>query len=151
MRPLARATTKLVGEIPRNRGERNMRRLNPIGTRLRERAVLTLRCARLVSWSARLGAAATLSVLTWTAASADGMVVGGCVGSRYSITCVSRWSGYNDPYVRPIQPATEAEKALAAEREHKWQARCRPAVYQDHYGVPRYEYAAPGCEFGVIE
>jgi hypothetical protein len=24
-------------------------------------------------------------------------------------------------------------------------------VFQDRYGVPRYEYAAPGCEFGVIE
>ena len=27
----------------------------------------------------------------------------------------------------------------------------RPVVHQDPYGVPRYEYAAPGCEFGVIQ
>jgi len=79
------------------------------------------------------------------------MAVGGCVGSRYSITCVSRWGGYSDPYIRLVQPETEAEKALAAERDRKWQARCRPAVFQDHYGVARYEYAASGCEFGVIE
>jgi hypothetical protein len=29
--------------------------------------------------------------------------------------------------------------------------RCRPSVRQDRYGVPRYHYAARGCEFGVIE
>jgi hypothetical protein len=145
------AATKLDREIPRNHGERNSRRLNPTGVRFRERAVLTLRCARLVSWSARLGAAATLSVLTWSAVHADGMAVGGCIGSRYSINCAARWGSYSDPYIRVLHPETEAEKALAAERDHKWQARCRPAVFQDHYGVPRYEYAAPGCEFGVIE
>jgi hypothetical protein len=117
--------------------------------------MLTLRCARLVSWSAHLGAAATLSILTlsstWSAARADGMAIGGCVGSRYSITCFSHWGAYRDPYVRLVAPATEAEKALGAQRDRKWQAHCRPDVFQDRYGVPRYEYAAPGCEFGVIE
>ena len=150
------ATTKSVGKNPRNHGECNTRRSNLMGTRLWERAVLTLRCARLVSWSARLGAAAALSVLAWsvfacTAASAGGIEVDSCVGSRYSITCVSRWGAYSDPYIRLIQPATEAEKAIAAEGDRKWQARCRPVIFHDHYGVPRYQYAAPGCEFGVIE
>jgi hypothetical protein len=148
----------------RNRGERNICRLIPIGTRLRERAVLTLRCARTISWSARLGsrlgaclgAAAALSALAgtsaWSPAHADGIAVGGCVGSRYSINCVARWGAYSDPYIRLVAPPqTEAEKALNTERDRKWQAHCRPAVFQDHYGVPRYEYAAPGCEFGVIE
>jgi hypothetical protein len=79
------------------------------------------------------------------------MAVGGCVGSRHSITCVTRWGSYGDPYVRLVPAQTEAEKTLSADREHKWKARCRPAVLQDAYGVPRYEYAAPGCEFGVIE
>jgi hypothetical protein len=114
--------------------------------------VLTLRCARTISWSARLGAAAALCVLSLSAVHADDVVVGGCVGSRYSISCVSRGGSYSDPYVRLVHhPETAAEKALSAERDRKWQARCRPAVFQDQYGVPRYEYAAPGCEFGVIE
>jgi hypothetical protein len=121
--------------------------------------MLTLRCARTISWSARLGtrlgvslgAAAALSILSLSAGHADGMVVGGCIGLRHSINCVARWGAYSDPYVRLVTPSTEADKALSAEREHKWQARCRPAVFQDHYGVPRYEYAAPGCEFGIIE
>jgi len=79
------------------------------------------------------------------------MEVSGCVGTRYSITCVRRWGDYSDPYVRVLHPQTEAEKALSATRDRKWQARCHPAVFQDRYGVPRYEYGAPGCEFGVFE
>jgi hypothetical protein len=128
-----------------------------VGARLRERAVLTLRCARTIlrsafgssRFAACLAAAATLSALSNSANA--GVVVGGCVGSRYSVTCVTRWGAYGDPYVRLVPPQTEAEKALSAERERKWQAHCRPAVFQDAYGVARYEYAAPGCEFGVNE
>ena len=43
----------------------------------------------------------------------------------------------------------EAEKARLATRDHKWLARCRPVIERDRYGVARYHYAAPGCEFGV--
>jgi hypothetical protein len=101
------------------------------------------------------GLGASLSVLlvslASTAVRADGMAVGGCVGTHYSVTCVTRWGGYSDPYIRLVPKQTEAEKARSAEHDHKWQVRCKPAVFQDAYGVPRYEYAAPGCEFGVVE
>jgi hypothetical protein len=30
-------------------------------------------------------------------------------------------------------------------------ARCRPTFRQDKYGMPRYVYAAPGCEFGQLD
>lgn len=115
--------------------------------------MLTFNCARVASWSAaRFGAAVTLSVITWSAAYADGMAVGGGVGSRGSVSCVVRWGEAGDPYVRLVpEPANEEEKACAAERDRKWQERCRPIIGQDRYGVPRYQYAAPGCEFGVIE
>jgi hypothetical protein len=122
--------------------------------------VLTLRCARVISWPARICAAAatvvSLSGLnlggsTLSAAHADGLAVGSCVGSRYSITCVSRWGAAGNPYIRQVEPETEAEKALRADRDRKWEQRCQPLVYQDRYGVPRYEYAARGCEFGVIQ
>jgi hypothetical protein len=33
--------------------------------------------------------------------------------------------------------------------DRKWLARCRPILKYDHYGVARYHYSAPGCEFGV--
>ncbi|MGB6938910.1 MAG: hypothetical protein WBE14_19950 [Xanthobacteraceae bacterium] len=93
----------------------------------------------------------SLSVFGPSTARAGGIEVDSCVGSRYSITCVSRWGGYGDPYIRQVAPATEAEKAQQADHHRKWQKRCQPLVYQDPYGVPRYEYAAPGCEFGVIQ
>jgi hypothetical protein len=131
-------------------------RLRQVGARLRERAVLTLSCARTILRSgAGLGAVLSLSALlvplASTAARADGMAVGGCVGTRYSITCVTRWGGYSDPYIRLVPHQTEAEKAHSAEHDRRWQAHCKPVVVQDPYGVPRYEYAARGCEFGVVE
>ena len=43
----------------------------------------------------------------------------------------------------------EAEKTRMAERDHRWLARCRPLVQRDRYGVARYYYGAPGCEFGI--
>ncbi len=93
----------------------------------------------------------TLGVI-WSSAYADGIAVGGCVGSQGSLSCVARWGEAGDPYVRKVpEPADEVERARSAEREHKWQERCRPTIAQDRFGVPRYQYAAPGCEFGIIE
>jgi len=116
--------------------------------------VLTFQSARVAA-AARFGAAGALSVVTlgliWSAAYADGIVVGGCVGSG-AVNCVVRWGEAGDPYVRLVPaPANEEEKARSAERDHKWEARCRPTIVQDGYGVPRYQYAARGCEFGVIQ
>jgi hypothetical protein len=129
--------------------------LNSVGARSGERAVLTFSCTRVASasWSAAcIGAAAVLSVMTWNAAYADGLAVGGCVGTRGSLNCVVRWGEASDPYVRVVpQPIDQLEKDRAAERDHKWQDHCHPTIAQDYYGVPRYHYSAPGCEFGVIE
>jgi hypothetical protein len=110
----------------------------------------------VISWSARIGAVATISALSLSGfspstAHAGGLEVDSCVGSRYSVTCVSRWGGYGDPYIRQVAPETDAEKALQTDRDRRWEQRCKPLVYQDRYGVQRYEYAAPGCEFGVIQ
>jgi hypothetical protein len=130
-------------------------RLNPIGTRLRERAVLTFRCARvalLSRWAARIGAVLTLSLTTLIAARADTLIVGGCVWSRGGANCVMRSGPPGDPYVRTVPRAdTEAERARATERDQKWLDRCRPVISQDAYGVPRYHYSAKGCEFGVVQ
>ena len=135
--------------------KRRVDRSRAIGTRLRERAVFTISCARAVS-AVRLGAAASLSAMTWvatcTAVYADGMAVGGCLGGQGSINCVVRWGEAGDPYIRVVpEPANQAERSRAAERERRWENRCKPVIAQDRYGVPRYRYSAPGCEFGVIE
>jgi hypothetical protein len=120
--------------------------------------VLTLSCARVALASrhvVRAGAAAILAVVALAticgAASADGLAVGGCGGGG-SLNCVVRWGGAGDPYIRTVpQPVDEIERTHAAERDRKWEARCKPTIAQDRYGVPRYQYAAPGCEFGVIQ
>jgi hypothetical protein len=102
--------------------------------------------------AARIGAVLTLLVMTCLSARADGIGVGGCVSARSAVNCVVRWGGAGDPYVREVpQPVTEAEKARATARENKWLHRCRPVIEQDGYGVPRYRYSAPGCEYGVVE
>ena len=119
--------------------------------------MLTFRCARSAALSATwLGAVVTLSAIiwsaTWTPAYADGIIFGGCTGSRGSFNCVTRWGEAGDPYVRTIpEPVSPAEREYAAERDHKWLSRCHPVVVPDRYGVPRYHYAAPSCEFGVAE
>jgi hypothetical protein len=120
---------------------------------MRERTVLTLQRAKVIS---RLAAAAALSVATLaaicSAAHADGMAFGGCIGGGGSVNCVVRWGEAGDPYIRTVpQPVTADEKTQSAERDHKWEQRCQPVIAQDRYGVPRYQYSAPGCEFGVIQ
>jgi len=41
--------------------------------------------------------------------------------------------------------------ALTGERKRRREARCRPSVRQDNFGVARYVYAIPGCEFGRLD
>jgi hypothetical protein len=92
-------------------------------------------------WGADLAAAQTAVIKN-----------GGCVSSWSSFNCVTRWAPAGDPYVRFVpQPLGEAAMARAKERERRWAERCRPTIAPDPYGVPRYRYAQPGCEFGVGE
>ena len=87
-----------------------------------------------------------------TSAHAGGFRDTSCVGTWRSFNCAERWGPAVDPYVRLVpQPMDEAEKARITARDRRWLARCRPLIAYDRYGVPRYHYAAPGCEFGVGE
>jgi len=123
--------------------------------------VLTFRCAEMIFGSPRLRAlAVTVAIiaaaLAWRPAHAAGVAVGGCIGWHgyfdSSFNCVVRWGEPTNPYVRLVpSPLGEAEARRAAARDRQWEQRCRPAIFQDMYGVPRYRYAAPGCEFGIIE
>jgi len=94
-----------------------------------------------------------LSVAALTPAQADDwLVVGGCLGWRGSVNCAFQKGPPGDPYVRLVPaPAGDEAKAQAKERDHLWLDRCRPVITQDAYGVPRYRYTAPGCEFGVVQ
>ncbi len=115
--------------------------------------MLTSRLAEApsASWSAaRVGAAIILSVMTLTSAYAGSVIDLSCVGAAMNFNCVAQWATAGDPYIRQVPEALgEAEKARVLARDHKWLARCRPVVERDSYGVGRYHYSAPGCEFGV--
>ena len=57
-----------------------------------------------------------------------------------------------DTHLRPVRGfATEEEAKESVLRDRKWMAFCKPVVFTDHYGVSRYSYAQPGCEFGRSE
>jgi hypothetical protein len=104
------------------------------------------------SWSVAAVAVLTLSAVTSAGAVEGSIRVDTCFGGWWTSQCVTRWAPAGDPFIRTVpQPQTEEEKARAAERDHRWLQRCRPVVAQDRYGVPRYHYAAAGCDFGVIE
>jgi hypothetical protein len=114
--------------------------------------VLTLRC-RLPS-SSHLAVALVLSSFTVLAicgaAHAEGAGVGGCIGSWDTLNCAVRWGPIGDPYVRQVpEAASDGERGVASDRERRWEQHCRPQIALDRYGVPRYLYAAPGCEYGA--
>jgi hypothetical protein len=67
-------------------------------------------------------------------------------------SCVEIRRELTNPYVIHVQgPQSPEEIAETTERDRLWQARCRPAVHQDAFGVNRYRYAAAGCEYGKYE
>ena len=111
------------------------------------------------SWRAAFVGAAALVLSAVPLAYADQLYVGGCVGAggaggrsrAGAFNCVLHIGPPGDPYVRTVpQPQNEADKGRQAERDHRWGERCKPVVAQDRFGVPRYHYAAPGCDFGVL-
>ena len=103
------------------------------------------------SWSvAHVGAAMILWAVTLTPAYAGSVIDLSCVAATRSFNCVAQIATAGDPYVRVVpQALDEAQKAEIAARDRKWVARCHPVVWRDGYGVARYRYSAPGCEFGL--
>ncbi len=101
------------------------------------------------------GAALALPLIALAAArpaEAAEVRVDGCVGTWHAVGCTSIWAPLGDTYIRKVpQPRDAAERAQANEEDQRWVARCRPTLRQDRYGVARYHYARPGCEFGVGE
>ena len=81
--------------------------------------MLTFSCARvalanMVSTrsAAHIAGAATLSIAIlatiWSAAYADGMALGGCVGGTGALNCVVRWGEAGDAYIRVVPQPTGA-------------------------------------------
>ena len=96
-------------------------------------------------------AALTLSMAA-PAAKADtipSLNYGGARASTCAGICRGEPSG---PHIVHVpQPESAEARALAEARDRRWIERCRPVIRQDEYGVPRYTYAARGCEYGRID
>lgn len=67
-----------------------------------------------------------------------------CLLISAGIICQRSPSWTTDPVVLSLPPMTQAQ-ALRAE---EWEAFCKPYTRVDRYGVSRYVYEHPGCEFG---
>jgi hypothetical protein len=88
------------------------------------------------------------SLLPAVPAQADGARWTSCIGGRYSVNCITQWRKWTP---EEPKPPTEQEIAESRERDRQWQERCARVIVQDNLGVPRYTYAAPGCEYGRIQ
>lgn len=98
--------------------------------------------------------AAILSVMALlmirSPAYADDVSQTSCIGSWTNFNCTAAWGAAVNPYVRLVpEPVNAAGQARAAARDREWLTRCHPVVEHDRYGVARYYYSAPNCEFGV--
>jgi hypothetical protein len=118
---------------------------------IRKRVTGARAVARRRGTIATMAALAGLFALFAANARADDFHSGGCVGSGFAFACAStsHWDEYGPR--RPYAAENSKLSAEAADRERKWVARCKPQIVQDRYGVRRYHYAAPGCEFGKSE
>jgi hypothetical protein len=101
---------------------------------------------------AGLGTLASL-MLTITAmpVQADGVRATNCILAGGSISCTSTWRrGVVNPHIIQVpQPTSEKDIQEQQRRDRQWEARCRPVIKPDQYGVGRYTYAERGCEFGM--
>ncbi|GIK81954.1 MAG: hypothetical protein KJZ73_08720 [Pseudorhodoplanes sp.] len=94
-----------------------------------------------------------VSIVQAAPAQADWSLSRSCVGSWGMHNCVFNWRDYpRDPHLRyAAGPVGEGERGEALARDRKWLAYCKPVLVKDRYGVSRYRYARPGCEFGRSE
>ena len=111
------------------------------------------RARRASRLTAVTGAALVLPLIAFAGvrpAQAEGVWIGSCVRTWHAGNCAMLWAPHGDPFIRKVpQPRDAAERARAKDEDHRWVERCRPTIHPDRYGVPRYHYTRPGCEFGV--
>jgi hypothetical protein len=101
------------------------------------------------------GLAALALIMATPAHAESGAIAGGssCFGSIFgSRSCVWNQGPMQHPNVRTVPQALSAEEGARADaRDKRWVERCSPRIRQDDFGVPRYVYAARGCEYGRLD
>lgn len=63
-----------------------------------------------------------------------------CYGGNSSVACT-----LSDA---PPEQLSVKWREISPEQRKAWQDRCKPTTHVDRYGVERYRYAQPGCEYG---
>ena len=103
--------------------------------------------------SAGAGLFALAMLASSSSANADWTITGSCVGGWGMRNCVVNQRDFpRDPHVRPVRGFDTPEASQESfKRDSKWLAFCKPVVVRDGFGVDRYVYAKPGCEFGRSE
>jgi len=83
---------------------------------------------------------------------ADVSFSGGCIGGGGSGNCsfTMRRGPIGPTGIYKVAEPRGEELEAALERDREWLARCKPVIRRDAYGVGKYYYAAPGCEFGRL-
>ena len=109
----------------------------------------------------KIAAVTALALIGTASAQAGGVTTTDCVydlsgGWRHGaggVSCVQVWRDgqVNGHVIQVPQAQSDEDKTRADEHDRLWKARCRPVIQQDQYGVPRYHYAAPGCDLGKYE
>ncbi len=107
------------------------------------------------AWLAALALLA-LSMLSAPARSQpiDGVRTSDCFGYLLGTrSCISTFrGGWRNPHVIAVPAAqTPEERAAADARDRRWVERCRPVSQRDGFGMQRYRYSQPGCEFGALD
>lgn len=105
----------------------------------------------------RLVATCMLAALAWSGSFAPAAAqrvtdtaVDSCIFSGGAMHCASqyRYGNRGNTGIQSLKEPDQQDIADAREREARWVARCKPQLRNDRYGVNRYVYAAPGCEYG---
>lgn len=63
-----------------------------------------------------------------------------CVGGNSYLSCSTTIGSTQQPIIQ--------WRTITPEQRGRWLMRCRPTLWIDRYGVERYQYARPGCEYG---
>ena len=108
---------------------------------------------QILSWTFLGATGALLATFSAAAPAHAGAGSVACVGTGSGVSCAGVWGEAGGfPRIIDVPPYRNDDERIASEaRERKWSVRCQPLIRQDRYGVGRYEYAAPGCEFGKSE
>jgi hypothetical protein len=90
---------------------------------------------------------------SFSTAKADWSISSSCVGTWGLGSCSAVKREFpRDTHMRHVRGFdTEQEAKESVLRDRKWMAFCKPVLSTDRYGVSRYSYAQPGCEFGRSE